>query len=86
MTWGQRQLMDICVADRQFHHFFYHTAGYCWIELRIHIGLSVDERLVEVNHLRLSVIQTNRILMTTHIEEVECRRVPSRPDAYVLLH
>ena len=47
------QLMDVARSNRQFHNLLNNTTGYRWIELRIHIRLTVNQCLVEVDGLRL---------------------------------
>ena len=73
MTRSQCQLMNSCIAYWQLHHFLDNTTSHCRIILRIHIRLTVNQCLVKVNHLRFRTVQTNRIFMTTHIQEVKRR-------------
>ena len=65
--------MEVLLTDRQRDGLLHDAAGYSGIELRIHIGLTVNECLVKVHHLWFRAVEAHGILMTTDIQEVERR-------------
>ena len=73
MTGSERQFVNIFLLNGQDDGLLDDATSYSRIELGIHIRLAVYQRLVEVDHLRLRAVDADGILMTAHIEEVECR-------------
>jgi len=71
MAGRERQLVEVLPTDGDGDGLLHHTTGHGRIELAVHIGLAVYQRLIEVDNLRLGVVKADGVLVTTDIEEVE---------------
>ena len=57
--------------DGECHLFLDDAAGHRGIEHGIHVGLFVEQGLIEINGLGLTAIEAHQAFVTTDIQEVE---------------
>ena len=69
----QRQVVRGALAYGQVYRLLHHAAGDGGVVLGVHVGLTVDEGLVEVDGLRVAAVEADGVLMAADVEEVEGR-------------